>query len=82
MSLTKQTVVDKIEIVGEFSHIQVREAIQILEDGNIISQSYHRYVVSPGETSSDPKVLSIINTVHTQDVIDAYQAHLASQQES
>ena len=82
MSLTKQTVVDKIEIVGEFSHIQVREAIQILEDGNIISQSYHRYVVPPGETSSDPKVSSVINAVHTQDVINAYQTHLLSRQES
>ena len=82
MALTKQTVVDKIEIVGKYSHIQVREAEQILEDGVIISQTYHRYVVAPGETSSDPKVLSIINTVHTQDVIDAYQAHLASRQES
>ena len=82
MALTKQTVTDKIEIVGEFSHIQVRETIQILEDGNIISQSYHRYVVSPGEASSDPKVSSVIDAVHTQDVINAYQAHLARQQES
>ena len=82
MALTKQTVTDKIEIVGEFSHIQVREATRIIEDGNIISQSYHRYVVSPGETSSDSKVSSVIDAVHTQDVINAYQAHLARQQES
>ena len=81
MALTKQTVTDKIEIVGQYSHIQVREATQILEDGNVISQSYHRYVVAPGETSSDPKVAAIIAAVHTQDVISAYQAHLASQQE-
>lgn len=82
MALTKQTVTDKIEIVGQYSHIQVREATQILEDGNVISQSYHRYVVAPGETSSDPKVAAIIAAVHTQDVISAYQAHLASQIES
>jgi hypothetical protein len=81
MALTKQTVTDKIEIVGQYSHIQVREATQILEDGNVISQSYHRYVVAPGETSSDPKVAAIIAAVHTQDVISAYQAHLASQQQ-
>lgn len=81
MAITKQTVVDKVEIVGQYSHIQVREANQILEDGNVISQSYHRYVVAPGETSSDPKVAAIIAAVHTQDVISAYQAHLASQQE-
>ena len=79
MALTKQTVTDKIEIVGQYNHIQVREAIQVLEDGNVISQSFHRYVVAPGETSTDPKVSAVIAAVHTQDVIDAYQAHLATQ---
>lgn len=79
MALTKQTITDKIEIVGQYNHIQVREAIQVLEDGNVISQSYHRYVVAPGETSTDPKVSAVIAAVHTQDIIDAYQAHLAAQ---
>jgi len=79
MSLTKQTITDKIEIVGQFNHIQVREAIQVIEDGNVISQSYHRYVVAPGETSTDPKVSAVIAAVHTQDVVDSYQAHLAAQ---
>ena len=79
MTLTKQTITDKIEIVGPYSHVQVREAIQVLEDGNVISQSFHRYVVSPGETSTDPKVAAVISAVHTQDVIDAYHAHLAAQ---
>jgi len=79
MALTKQTVTDKIEIVGQFNHIQVRESIQVLEDGQVISQSFHRYVLAPGETSTDPKVSAVIAAVHTQDVITAYQAHLASQ---
>lgn len=81
MALTKQTVTDKIEIVGQFNHIQVREAIQVLEDGQVISQSYHRYVVAPGETSSDSKVQAIIAAVHTPDVIAAYQQHLQEQTE-
>jgi len=79
MALTKQTVTDKIEIVGQFNHIQVREAIQVLEDGNIISQSYHRYVVAPGETTNDSKVQAVIAAVHTPDVIVAYQQHLQEQ---
>ena len=79
MALTKQTITDKIEIVGPYSHIQVKEAIQVLEDGQVISQSFHRYVVAPGESSSDPKVAAIIAAVHTPSVISAYQAHLASQ---
>ena len=81
MALTKQTVTDKIEIVGQYNHIQVREAIQVLEDGNIISQSYHRYVVAPGETSNDSKVQAVIAAVHTPDVIAAYQQHLQEQSE-
>ena len=81
MPLTKQTVTDKIEIVGQYNHIQVREAIQVLEDGNIISQSYHRYVVAPGETSNDVKIQAIIAAVHTPDVIAAYQQHLQEQTE-
>ena len=79
MALSKQTITDKIEIVGQYNHIQVRESIQVLEDDQVISQSYHRYVVAPGETSTDPKVAAVIAAVHTQDVINAYQAHLAAQ---
>lgn len=79
MALEKRIVTDKVEIVGEYSHIQVREAQQILEDGVVISQNYHRYVVAPGQGSSDPKVAAIIAAVHTPAVISAYQAHVASQ---
>jgi hypothetical protein len=82
MSITKQTITDKIEIVGQFNHVQVREAIQVLEDGNVISQSYHRYVVSPLDdtTDKDPKVQAVAAAVHTQEIKDAYQAHLAAQE--
>jgi len=80
MALSKQTVTDKIEIFGQYNHIQVREAIQVLEDGVKISESYHRYVVAPGETSTDPKVQAVAAAVHTQEIKDAYQAHLTSQE--
>ena len=82
MALTKQTITDKIEIVGQFNQIQVREAIQVLEDGQIISQSFHRYLVSPLDdtTDKDPKVQAVAAAVHTQEVKDAYQAHLAAQE--
>ena len=79
MALEKRTVTDKIEIVGQFNYIQVREAIQVLEDGNVISQSYHRYVVTPGQTSDDAKVAAVIAAVHTFEVISAYEAHITSQ---
>ena len=81
MTLTKQTITDKIEVVGQSNHVQVREAIQVLEDGKVISQSYHRYVVSPLDdtTDKDPKVQAVAAAVHTQEVKDAYTAHLAAQ---
>ncbi len=62
MALTKETVVDKIEVL-ESGAIQVRSAIRIMEDGNMLSQSYHRHVLQPGDdlTNEDPKVVAIAN---------------------
>lgn len=82
MALEKQTVTDKIEVVGPYNHVQVREAIQVLEDGQVISQSFHRYAVSPLDdtTDKDLKVQAVAAAVHTQEIRDAYQAHLAAQE--
>jgi hypothetical protein len=82
MALTKEVVVDKIEVVGEFRHVQVRTATRVLEDGVVLSSSFHRHVVAPnadisGETQ---EVQDVCNAVHTQAVKDAYAAHLASQE--
>ena len=62
MALTKETVVDKIEVL-ESGAIQVRSAIRITEDGEMLSQSYHRHVLQPGDdlTDQDPKVVAIAN---------------------
>ena len=85
MSLTKQTITDKIESVRVQDHyvLQVREAIQVLEDGNLLSQNYHRYVLNPDadtNTISDPVVLAQFNAVMTQEIKDNYQTFLTSQQ--
>lgn len=45
--LDKQTVIDSVN-VRDSGHLEVREAIRILEDGNVISTTFHRYVVEPG----------------------------------
>ena len=45
MAISKETVEDKIEIVGEHKNIQIRTATIIKEDGVEISRSYHRHVV-------------------------------------
>ena len=54
MSITKESKIDKIEIVGGVN-IQVREVVTVKEKGDIISQSYHREVFSPSTFSVDPQ---------------------------
>ena len=42
MAITKETIEDKIEIVGEYKNIQIRTATIIKEDGVEINRSFHR----------------------------------------
>ena len=63
MALTKETVVDKIEVLLGSDTIQVRSAVRVLEDGEVLSQTYHRHVLQPGNdlSNEDPKVVAIAN---------------------
>ena len=86
MALTKQTITDKIESVRVQDHyvFQVREAIQVLEDGNLLSQNFNRYVLNPDadvSTISDPVVLAQFNAVITQELKDNYAKFLKEQAE-
>ena len=45
MSITKETIEDKIEIVGDYKAIQVRTATVIKEDGVELSRSFHRHAL-------------------------------------
>jgi hypothetical protein len=45
MALTKETIEDKIEIVGEHRNIQIRTATIIKEDGVEINRSFHRRIL-------------------------------------
>tara|TARA_R100001369_G_scaffold40721_1_gene66833 strand:+ start:1648 stop:1956 length:309 start_codon:yes stop_codon:yes gene_type:complete len=47
MALEKVTIEDKIEVVGDYKHVQIREKIAVLEDGVEISSSFHRDSLSP-----------------------------------
>lgn len=79
MALTKETTIDKIEIVGPFKMIQVREAEVIKEDGVEIARKFHRRCLCPTDDMSneDAEVQAVSNAVHTQEVKDAYSARLA-----
>jgi hypothetical protein len=75
MSLTKTTVVDQIT-VQESGSILYREATRIMEDGNQISQTYHRTSLTPAQdlTGVPANVVAICNAAWTAEVVAAYQA--------
>jgi hypothetical protein len=81
MALTKETVVDKIEVL-ENGTLQVRSAIRVLEDGEVLSSSFHRNTLTPGSDTSneDAKVVAIANATWTTDVVTAYNDMIAAQE--
>jgi len=90
MALTKETVVDKIEVL-EMGQVQVRTATRVLEDGVQLSQSFHRHVLAPsvksGETwadtdisGEDASVQAQANAKWTAEVKTAYQEMMDAQE--
>jgi len=81
MALTERTVEDKIEIVGDYKRVQVRTATVIERDGVEISRSFHRHALAPDADISgeSAEVQAVCNAMWTQEVKDAYAAHVASQ---
>lgn len=80
MSLTKTTTVDQITVT-ENGIVLYREATRIMEDGNQISQTFHRTSLTPGQdlTGQPANVVAICNAAWTTEVIDAYNAQVAAQ---
>ena len=83
MAITKETVVDKIEVL-ERGEVQVRVATVIKEDDTELSRTFHRHFVEPCTKASgswedtdisgeDAKVQAICNAAWTDEVKTAYQ---------
>ena len=83
MALSKVTVVDKIEVLEKGS-VQVRTATRVLEDGAVLSSSFHRHVLVPSTKASgswadtdisgeDARVQAIATATWTSSVKTAYQ---------
>ena len=83
MALTKETVVDKIEVL-ENGIVQVRTATRVLEDGVQLSSSFHRHIIVPSTKDSgswadtdisgeDARVQAIATATWTSAVKTAYQ---------
>ena len=48
MALSESIEYDKIEVVGQYKHVQVRKATVIKKDGVELSRSFNRFVLEPG----------------------------------
>jgi hypothetical protein len=80
MALTENTNIDQIEIVGGWN-IQVRQATIIERDGEFVSNTFHRWVLTPDMDISDQeqKVKDICNAAWTPEVKAAYETFKAEQ---
>ena len=88
MALSESIEYDKIEVVGEYATVQVREATIIKKDNKELTRSYRRYVLNAGvfdasnnlvdtDLSNEPaKVQAICNAVWTDSVKSSYKAFL------
>tara|TARA_R110000803_G_scaffold125435_1_gene193100 strand:- start:6 stop:269 length:264 start_codon:yes stop_codon:yes gene_type:complete len=83
MSLTKQAVIDQITVT-ENGIVLYREATRIMEDGNQISQTYHRTSLTPAQdlTGVPANVVAICNAAWTAEVVAAYEAAQAEAAQS
>lgn len=74
MSLSKEKLIDQITVT-ENGDVLFREVTRIIEEGNIISQSFHRSSLFPGQDLTDipEQVVAICNVAWTPEVISAYQ---------
>jgi len=90
MALTETTVEDKIEVVGDHKHVQVRTATVIARDGTEISRSFHRHSLACSTKSDDTwadtdisdqstEVQAICSAVWTSAVKTAYQTAMDAQ---
>jgi len=73
--ITKETVVDEIT-VKENGIVLYREATRIIEDGKVLTQTYHRTSLTPGQDleGQPANVVAICNVAWTNEVVSAYQA--------
>ena len=83
MALVKISKLDKIEIVGEFKHVQCRHATWVEDDGVMVgSKTFSRHVIAAGDdVSNEPaETQAIVAAVHTDAVIAAYVEFQATQE--
>ncbi len=82
MALTKETLIDRREVLADGT-VQVRTATIIKDDGAVVSRTFHRHVVHPGDdlAGEDDAVKRIAGVEHTPEKIAAHQAKRAAQED-
>jgi hypothetical protein len=82
MAIEKVIIDDKIEIVTDYKHLQVRTATVVKEDGAELARSFHRKVITPDMDISgeSDEIKAIANAVWTDEVKAAWIAFQASQE--
>ena len=79
MSLSKATVVDRIEIL-QSGQIQVRTATVVSEDGVELSRGFHRHVLSPGDDTAaeEQRVQDVAAATWTAEVLSDWAERVAA----
>ena len=74
MALAETIEYDKIEVVGQYKSVQVREATVIKKDGKELTRSFRRYVLQPDDDiSNEPAEVQVVcNAVWTDAVKAAW----------
>lgn len=82
MALAKTRTLDKIEIVGEFKHLQARYEIKVTDGEQVIATSYERESYAPNTIISElPTDLQpYASAAWTSEIISAYENHTAEAQ--
>ena len=57
MALTESIEYDKIEVVTQYKHVQVRKATVVKKDGSELARSFTRYVLDPGTLDGDDNLV-------------------------
>ena len=80
MALTEKVEIDRIEVVNQWI-IQVRRNTTIERDGEFVSRTFHRWVLTPDSDISgqEQKVKDICNAAWTNEVKAAYETFKAEQ---
>ena len=80
MALTETTEYDRIEVVTEYKHVQVRKATVIKKDGVELTRSFNRYVLTPdADVSKEPaEVKAVCDAVWTDAVKNAWKSRPSS----